>query len=82
MQSVCKRTEFLNKFIGFFVDDLDIQGVKGGRVYASYGISTDGLIAIVRPDGYVGVVTPFDKVSVIDEYFKLYLNAPTVNYSG
>lgn len=52
------------------MDDLNIQKTDGGRIYSSYGVSADGVIAIVRPDGYVGMIAPFDGFPFIDNYFR------------
>lgn len=52
-----------------FVDDLDVTGTQGGKVYTTYGVEPSGTVVIVRPDGYVGMVAPFDKVEDLDAYF-------------
>jgi phenol 2-monooxygenase (NADPH) len=52
-----------------FVDDLDVTGTQGGKVYATFGVEPSGAVVIVRPDGYVGMVAPFDKVEDLDAYF-------------
>ncbi|KAI0036198.1 FAD binding domain-containing protein [Vararia minispora EC-137] len=50
------------------LDDTCVQG-NGGRVYATYGISDAGALALVRPDGYVGTVAPLDRLDVVEKYF-------------
>lgn len=52
-----------------FVDDLDPAGVDGGDAYESFGISREGAIVVVRPDGYVGTIAPLDGPEHIDNYF-------------
>ncbi|KAA1476570.1 hypothetical protein DENSPDRAFT_785394 [Dentipellis sp. KUC8613] len=52
------------------LDDTDFMGVKGGKMYATYGIDLErGAIVVVRPDGYVGTVVPLTKVSQLNDYF-------------
>ncbi|EJC99951.1 uncharacterized protein FOMMEDRAFT_92013 [Fomitiporia mediterranea MF3/22] len=55
-----------------FVDDEDVQHVKGGKAYATYGISPErGAVVVVRPDGYIGLVAPLggEGVSALETYF-------------
>lgn len=59
------------------VDDLEIQGIRGGKAYSSYGISPEhGAFVIVRPDGYVGMVAPLDKAADLDAYFAGFMQSP------
>jgi phenol 2-monooxygenase len=53
-----------------FVDDVDLTGTMGGKVYDSFGIGPDGAIALIRPDGYVGLVAPFEEVDTLNGYFR------------
>jgi phenol 2-monooxygenase len=41
----------------------------------NYGIGSDGLVVIVRPDGYVGMVTALGSLTHISTYFKSFLSA-------
>ena len=52
-----------------FVDDVNIAGTDGGKAYKSFGISAEGAVVIVRPDGYVGMVAPLDGTEALHEYF-------------
>ena len=52
------------------MDDSNIQRTDGGKIYSFYGVKADGLLAIVRPDGYVGTIAPFDDLPCIDNYFR------------
>ncbi|THH12083.1 hypothetical protein EW145_g224 [Phellinidium pouzarii] len=52
-----------------FVDDVEVKGICGGTAYKSYGISPEGAVVIVRPDGYIGAIAPLEGVNVLDEYF-------------
>ena len=40
----------------------------------NYGIGTDGVVVVVRPDGYVGTVTALDSLTHISTYFKSFLS--------
>ncbi|CAE6375702.1 unnamed protein product [Rhizoctonia solani] len=42
-----------------FVDAINARD-GGGQAYQSYGISNDGCVVLVRPDGYVGTILPLD----------------------
>lgn len=37
-----------------FIDDVDMTGEQGGKVYETFGINDSGAAIVVRPDGYVG----------------------------
>ncbi|KAK1231895.1 hypothetical protein PQX77_004986 [Marasmius sp. AFHP31] len=52
-----------------FIDDVDLTGTQGGRLYSSYGIGASGAVVVVRPDGYVGTVTPLDNLADLNAYF-------------
>ena len=56
-----------------FVDDEDVQGVKGGKAYVTYGVSPEGAVVVVRPDGYVGLVVPLENTKEIADYFAAFL---------
>ncbi|KAG8900286.1 hypothetical protein FRB99_006141 [Tulasnella sp. 403] len=59
-----------------FVDDIALYGNIGGITYESYGISSEGAVVIVRPDGYVGMVAPFDgSTTHFDGYFSQFLKS-------
>jgi len=57
------------------IDDKDVKGVQGGDGYKNYGVSPDGAIIVVRPDGYVGMVAPLDQVTEIEKYFSEFMQA-------
>ncbi|KAI9455214.1 FAD binding domain-containing protein [Russula earlei] len=49
------------------LDDTDVTGTHGGRIYERYGISCSaGALAVVRPDGYVGTIVPLDELIALD----------------
>ncbi|KAH7334215.1 FAD binding domain-containing protein [Rhizoctonia solani] len=47
-----------------FVDALSARD-WGGQAYRSYGISDDGCVVLVRPDGYVGAIMPLEGQKLI-----------------
>lgn len=52
------------------LDDTDITGTHGGKIYEQYGISRSaGALVVVRPDGYIGTVAPLDEPAALDAYF-------------
>lgn len=53
------------------LDDTDVRGRLGGDGYANYGIDplAEGVIVVVRPDGYVGAITSFENVHEVEVYF-------------
>jgi phenol 2-monooxygenase len=55
------------------IDDTDVTGTRGGNGYMNYGIGTDGVVVVVRPDGYVGMVTALGSLTHISTYFKPFL---------
>jgi len=57
------------------IDDTDVTGTVGGRGYSYYGVSDEGAIVVVRPDGYVGTIVPLDGVTEIDAYFAQFMKA-------
>jgi len=56
-----------------YIDDLDVHSRTGGKAYSSYGISPEGAVVVVRPDGYVGLVTSLDDVLEVESYFSGFL---------
>lgn len=43
---------------------------KTGDAYDTYGVSKDnGVIAIVRPDGYIGALVPLSIAEGVEDYF-------------
>ncbi|KIK79159.1 hypothetical protein PAXRUDRAFT_16476 [Paxillus rubicundulus Ve08.2h10] len=57
------------------IDDIDVSGAVGGKGYSYYGVSDQGAVVIVRPDGYVGTIAPLDGVTHIDDYFASFMKA-------
>ncbi|KAL4251566.1 PheA/TfdB FAD monooxygenase family protein [Abortiporus biennis] len=56
------------------LDDVDMFQRTGGKGYAYYGIDSEqGVIVIVRPDGYVGMVSPLEKIEDVEAYFAGFL---------
>ncbi|KZV70845.1 hypothetical protein PENSPDRAFT_685128 [Peniophora sp. CONT] len=51
------------------LDDTDVQG-NGGKMYETYGISDEGALVIIRPDGYVGTVAGLTDVDKVNSYFR------------
>ncbi|PFH50293.1 hypothetical protein AMATHDRAFT_75697 [Amanita thiersii Skay4041] len=56
-----------------FVDDTDPANRHPAEVYAKFGINPEGVVVIVRPDGYIGMVAPFDSITDIDSYFASFM---------
>lgn len=56
-----------------FIDDTDVTGKQGGGVYSTFGIHGEGVIVIVRPDGYVGTVAPFTNLQALEAYFARFM---------
>ncbi|KZS94662.1 hypothetical protein SISNIDRAFT_452748 [Sistotremastrum niveocremeum HHB9708] len=56
-----------------FTDAQEVAGLRGGMAYKSYGISKDGAVVIVRPDGYIGKVTGIENVNSINQYFSSFM---------
>ncbi|CAE7114877.1 unnamed protein product [Rhizoctonia solani] len=53
-----------------FMDDVSVAPrLGGGQLYESYGIGSDGCIAVVRPDGYIGTIVPLEGVDELDSWF-------------
>ena len=48
---------------------------SGGGGYEYYGVDPQGVIVVVRPDGYVGMVAPFEHHGALDEYFAPFMVA-------
>lgn len=61
-------------FVRVYVDDVDVRGVSGGTAYSTFGISPNGAVVVVRPDGYVGRITPLDDVRAINGYFAQFIS--------
>ena len=52
------------------LDDTDMFGRAGGGGYETYGIDpSQGVIVVVRPDGYVGTVAPYESIVDLERYF-------------
>jgi phenol 2-monooxygenase len=66
-----RRKSSSNEFIfRVLLDDTDVTGTRGGRIYERYGISRGaGALVVVRPDGYVGAIAPLDELAALDAYF-------------
>ncbi|KAL5513394.1 hypothetical protein ACEPAH_3793 [Sanghuangporus vaninii] len=61
-----------------FVDDIDTQGLRGGRAYLTFGISPEGAVVVVRPDGYVGMVASLEGGAAdIETYFTKFMKPST-----
>ena len=52
---------------------MDVKGQNGGTAYKTYGISPNGAVVVVRPDGYVGTVASLEDVEAIDGYFARFM---------
>lgn len=57
------------------IDDVDCTDKMGGNGYEYYGISPEGAVVVVRPDGYVGTVAPLDALDEIEGYFAGFMEA-------
>lgn len=53
-----------------YADDADVLGVPSDA-YAVCGVEREGngLLAVVRPDGYVGLLTAWEDLTPVEEYF-------------
>lgn len=57
-----------------FIDDVSLHHGLGGKTYETYGISSNGAVVVVRPDGYVGMIASLDgSVQHLDAYFSRFL---------
>ncbi|CAE6506518.1 unnamed protein product [Rhizoctonia solani] len=53
-----------------FMDDVSVAPrLGGGQLYETYGIGSDGCVAVVRPDGYIGTIVPLEGVDELDSWF-------------
>jgi phenol 2-monooxygenase len=54
------------------VAEMSIYGqARNEDVYEAYGVSKDqGVIAVVRPDGYIGTMAPLLGAKVVEAYFR------------
>ncbi|EIW75095.1 hypothetical protein CONPUDRAFT_85427 [Coniophora puteana RWD-64-598 SS2] len=57
------------------IDDVDCTGKMGGNGYDYFGISPDGAVVVVRPDGYVGTIAPLYAIDGIEGYFAAFMQA-------
>jgi len=57
------------------IDDVDCTGKMGGNGYDYFGISPEGAVVVVRPDGYVGTIAPLDAIDEIEGYFAAFMQA-------
>ncbi|KAF8997916.1 FAD binding domain-containing protein [Cyathus striatus] len=55
------------------MDDTDVQGKQGGDAYSNFGVSFNGALVVVRPDGYVGTVLPLQNVQELDGYLSSFM---------
>ncbi|KAJ4466414.1 FAD binding domain-containing protein [Lentinula edodes] len=56
--------------------DTNIPGTDHIQVYQNYGIGVDGILVVVRPDGYVGAIATIDDFEHIKHYFSSFLETP------
>ncbi|KAH7870520.1 FAD binding domain-containing protein [Lentinula edodes] len=60
-----------------YVDYIDTNpGTDHIQVYQNYGIGVDGILVVVRPDGYVGAIATIDDFEHIKHYFSSFLETP------
>ncbi|KAG2144345.1 FAD binding domain-containing protein [Suillus clintonianus] len=59
-----------------FIDDTDVTGSFGGQGYSYYGVGPEGVLAVVRPDGYIGTIAPLDHVDELNAYFASFMKIP------
>ncbi|CAE6442570.1 unnamed protein product [Rhizoctonia solani] len=53
-----------------FMDDVSVSPrLGGGQLYETYGIGSEGCVAVVRPDGYIGTIVPLEGVDELDSWF-------------
>ncbi|KAI5120431.1 hypothetical protein M0805_009893 [Coniferiporia weirii] len=58
-----------------FIDDVDMKGASGGAAYKTFGISPEGAVIVVRPDGYIGTVASLEDAKALDGYFAGFLKS-------
>ncbi|KAH7106134.1 FAD binding domain-containing protein [Auriculariales sp. MPI-PUGE-AT-0066] len=59
-----------------WIDDEQLAGGQGGKVYETYGITPGtGAIVVVRPDGYVSAIAPLDGLRHLDAYFSRFMRS-------
>lgn len=58
-----------------YLDDVAVGGASGGRAYEYYGISPDGAIVVVRPDGYIAAISSLEDVQSLNTYFERFLTS-------
>lgn len=64
----------LDPFGRVFIDDISLHHRLGGNTYETYGISSDGAVVVIRPDGYVGMIAPLgESAQHLDAYFSRFL---------
>ena len=51
------------------MDDVEVTGEKGGKMYDVYGISPEGAGVVVRPDGYVAMAATLSEGARVNNYF-------------
>jgi len=58
-----------------YTDDVAVDGKRGGDAYENYGVSPNGAVAAVRPDGYVGFIGSLMHVldGQLDNYFSSFM---------
>ena len=55
------------------MDDVDVKGIQGGKLYSSYGIDAEGAFAVVRPDGYVATALRLEDTAGLEAYFAAFM---------
>ena len=51
------------------MDEVEVSGEKGGKMYDVYGISPEGAVVVVRPDGYVAMAVTLSEGARVNNYF-------------
>lgn len=55
------------------LDAQDTTKTTGGMLYESYGVSSEGAVIVVRPDGYVALVVALEDAAEVEKYFSGFL---------
>lgn len=80
----CPEYSLTILFDRVFTDDVDLAGQQrgSGKAYENFGIPAEGVVVIVRPDGYVGALFPFDAMQDARAYFAGFMRTQNAQLGG
>ena len=56
--------------------EMRFYGAEADNIYSTYGVSpTQGVIAVVRPDGYIGIIAQLSDTPRVGKYLSRCLRA-------